>query len=209
MMSPLKLTLIVFMVMALSYCASPVLKPLAQSPPKPAVSSKSLTDRHILKVSELKTFSAQGRISLTKENEGGSARFIWDQKGDHFTLKLIGTLGAGSAKIFGNSKEVRYQDSQGKDIRGHSPEEVMEKALGWQVPLSSFPFWFKGIPSPEGPITEQISLPRGQLKSLSQRKWAIEFNQYHQQYTPTLPKKIKFTNGPLKVKVYIRAWGLK
>lgn len=146
---------------------------------------------------------AKGRLAVTHGKKGGNASFIWQQFQDRYQIRMHGPFGAGSILITGMSSGVFAQEANGKKHRASSPEQLMQRLVGWHLPLSGLRYWIRGIPIPNVPVTTKHLNDRDLLNSFVQKGWTIRYNEYQD----LLPKKIELHHPKLKIKLIITAWG--
>lgn len=128
----------------------PVLMSGCQSLPaansKPAASLPSAQ-------SKLQSFNISGKIGVTNPsatdgNQGGSAFYAWGQENERFAIELIGALGIGKTNISYDGQSATLVSEKTGTLSAKTPEELLQKATGWQAPISQMPYWISGRPAP-------------------------------------------------------------
>lgn len=191
--------LVALLVLMLVGCAPSPKKPV------PPMGEKPSWQQHQKEIQAIDQWKAKGRLAVTQGKKGGNASFIWQQAGDRFHIKLHGPFGAGSVMISGNPHQVHAQEANGKHHQARTPEELMEKLVGWYVPVSGLEYWIRGIPVPDMKASHFVYNDQGYLKQFNQNGWTIRYDEYV--FEPLcLPKRILLHNQKLKVKLIITSW---
>ncbi|MEB3767622.1 lipoprotein insertase outer membrane protein LolB [Acinetobacter sp. MD2] len=92
-------------------------------------------------------FELQGKIGVRTPQQSGSAFFTWLQQQDHFEIDLSGALGIGKTHIEGQPGQVTLTSAKTGTITAASPEELLEKATGWQTPITHLIHWVEAKPA--------------------------------------------------------------
>ncbi|MBS0290161.1 MAG: outer membrane lipoprotein LolB [Proteobacteria bacterium] len=158
---------------------------------------KQLTSNH---------WQAEGRIAASNGKKGGNASFVWTQKGDFYQIKLFGPFGSGSLSITGNARYVELHEANGKITKAKSPDQLLKKVAGLQVPVNGLRYWLRGVASPASAINNQQLDNAGYLRHLVQQGWHIDYESFHKESSPFLPHKLRLQNGPIKLKLVITRW---
>lgn len=103
---------------------------------------------------KLESFNITGKIGVTipandtSGTQGGSAFYAWGQENDRFAIELIGALGIGKTNIEYNGQTATLVSEKTGTLTADDPEELLQKATGWQAPISQMPYWISGRPAP-------------------------------------------------------------
>ncbi|MHA3054017.1 outer membrane lipoprotein LolB [Acinetobacter sp. ANC 4633] len=92
-------------------------------------------------------FSLQGKIGVRTPKQSGSAFFTWEQQQDNFDIELSGALGIGKTHIQGIPGQVTLNSAKTGLIHAATPEELLEKATGWQAPITDLVHWILAQPA--------------------------------------------------------------
>lgn len=158
------------------------------------------------RLQELDYWHAEGRLAVKQGKKGGNASFVWTQKGEHFDIKLFGPFGSGAVYITGNDTHVQLKEANGKIHTAKTPEALLQKVAGWQVPITGMRYWLRGMPVPHDKLKKHRLGEEGTLKSLQQDGWQVDYESYHHDNALPMPGKVQLTNRKLKVKVIIKSW---
>jgi len=164
-------------------------------------------------------FTSQGKLSLRPQGDskikGFTANYRWQQVGERYDLELWGALGQGRTRITGTARQIEIVDGTGRRVKSRNPERLLKRHLGWSLPLSVLPYWLQGQPAPAPPTPAASRMrfqPSGDLASLNQIDWALEFSRYSVVTGLTrqerLPGRVRATSDQLKLTVVARDWSL-
>ncbi len=102
---------------------------------------------------KLASFNINGKIGVTNPqavdgNQGGSAFYAWGQENERFAIELIGALGIGKTNISYDGQSATLISEKTGTLTAKTPEELLQKATGWQAPISQMPYWISGRAAP-------------------------------------------------------------
>ena len=109
------------------------------SQPNKVISSPQLQDEN--------NFSLQGKIGVRTPQQSGSAFFTWLQQQDQFDIELTGILGVGKTQISGQPGNVTLNSAKTGLIQADTPEELLQRATGWQAPITHLVDWVQAKPA--------------------------------------------------------------
>ena len=89
----------------------------------------------------------QGKIGVKTPKQSGSAFFTWIQQQDEFDIELSGILGVGKTQISGTPGQVTLNSAKTGLIQAETPEELLERATGWQAPITHLVDWVQAKPA--------------------------------------------------------------
>jgi len=128
---------------------------------------------------KLETFNITGKIGVTMPaNEttgaqGGSAFYAWGQQDDRFAIELIGALGIGKTNIEYDGQTATLVSEKTGTLTADNPDTLLQKATGWQAPISQMPYWISGHPAPSDSAPEMDDQNR--LISSVNGDWSASF----------------------------------
>ena len=131
----------------------------------------------------------RGKIGLRAPQLAESAYVNWRQCGDDFIVRISGPLGRTVARIDGNGERLTMQFEGRDPVTTREPEALMQRELGWSLPLRALRYWVRARAAPDG--TARFSGPRQQPDSLQQRGWRIDYLAWHENGALALPAKLK------------------
>ncbi|MFH7765230.1 lipoprotein insertase outer membrane protein LolB [Acinetobacter sp. BSP-28] len=94
-----------------------------------------------------KNFNLQGKIGVRTPGQSGSAFFTWIQQQDEFDIELSGILGVGKTQISGQPGNVTLNSAKTGLIQADTPEELLQRATGWQAPITHLVDWVQAKPA--------------------------------------------------------------
>lgn len=193
--------LILITVSVLAACSTPAVKP------EVSPDSTSLNTLHLQQIAKLGNFSLRGRIGIQTNPKGFSGSLIWQHANNKDEIALYSPLGSQVASIFSTPAQITLLDSNGKSYQAADAETLTQDVLGWRLPLKGLSDWALGRPS-ASPIEQSAWNTQGQLTLLKQDGWTIEFDNYQQQGSFTLPGKIYLKSTQLNLKLLVEKWQL-
>lgn len=133
-------------------------------------------------VQDENNFSLQGKIGVRTPQQSGSAFFTWAQQQDEFDIELTGILGVGKTQIQGKPGEVTLNSAKTGLISATTPEELLEKATGWQAPIMHLTYWVQAKPATQN--AQIIKDENNRLKQLIEDGWTVDFSYNDAQMLP-------------------------
>ncbi|CAM4125332.1 lipoprotein insertase outer membrane protein LolB [Acinetobacter pragensis] len=119
-------------------------------------------------------FNLQGKIGVKTPQQSGSAFFTWVQEQDEFDIELSGILGVGKTQINGKPGEVTLNSAKTGLISAATPEELLERATGWNAPITHLVKWVQAKPA-----TRQAQLNKdssGRIGQIIEDGWTVDLN---------------------------------
>jgi len=92
-------------------------------------------------------FHLQGKIGVRTPQQSGSAFFNWLQQQEQFDIELSGILGVGKTQISGQPGQVILNSAKTGTIQAATAEELLQRATGWQAPISHIIDWVQARPA--------------------------------------------------------------
>ncbi len=141
-------------------------------------SSATGTASSTLPAQKLNTFNITGKIGVTMPasesgTQGGSAFYAWGQQNERFAIELIGALGIGKTNIEYDGQTATLVSEKTGTLTADNPETLLQKATGWQAPISQMPYWIAGraAPSDSAPQTDT----QNRLTRATNGEWTASF----------------------------------
>ena len=158
------------------------------------------------------TWKLTGKVGVKTSDLNESANIVWKFSDQSNQLRMFGPMGAGAIKLDFDRYGVQLSDNQGVLHRGNSAEELLTKIVGWPIPIDALAYWLFALPNP-GHVFEYQLNPQGQLSSLQQLGWQIDYSGYKSSGASQtdLPGKLtavkRLSNGQaITVKLVAKAW---
>ena len=127
-------------------------------------------------------FSLQGKIGVKTPGQSGSAFFTWVQQQDEFDIELSGILGVGKTQISGTPGQVTLNSAKTGLIQAATPEELLQRATGWQAPITHLVDWVQAKPA-----TTQAKISKdGQNRPIQfvEDSWTVDLSYNDQAQLP-------------------------
>lgn len=186
--------------LALAACAGQK----SQPQPQPPIAAES-------PAAQLQHWTINGKLGVRSPGENGSANLQWWQRNaQNYRIHLSGPLGAGTTVITGTPAGVTLQKGSEVPLQAASPAELTAQILGWPLPVAEMYYWVRGMAAPGAPVEGRQQDSQGQLQSLRQAGWHLNFSGYRSAGPYVLPTRIvaetRQAAGPVKVTLVIKEW---
>jgi outer membrane lipoprotein LolB len=149
-------------------------------------------------------FAFNGRVSVKQGEQRDSAGVRWVHSAAEDEILLLAPLGQTVARIHRDAQEVTL-DASGKHYTAQDMENLMQQALGWQLPLSGLRHWVTALPSPEGEFSVEHDV-NGQVSLMHQQGWEIVYSRYAAETPDALPLKLNLKRDGMEVLLLIDEW---
>jgi outer membrane lipoprotein LolB len=169
-------------------------------------------------------FVSRGKLGVVAGEESFSARYLWQQDGAAFVIDLWGPLGQGRVQLAGDGTLLELREGDGTVVDRGPPAAVMQRHLGWSLPLSVLPQWVRGNPAPGRRVSGREFDDAGRLAAFRQLGWTVELERYRpvtepasasapaadgaagQAVTVSLPHRITARQGDYRVRLAVSTW---
>jgi outer membrane lipoprotein LolB len=156
----------------------------------------------------LSAWQLNGRMSLTRGEEGWHASLHWQQQADSYFLRVSGPLGQGGFQLSGDSRGVVLVDADGQTFAARDADALLVQVTGWQLPVMGLRYWVRGVPAPGGGEALTSRNEAGQLSRLVQSGWTINYDRYQIVGDISLPDKLQLVSDDISVRIIIDKWEL-
>ncbi len=153
---------------------------------------------------DVRHFQLAGRLAVSDGRDGGSAGFLWTQRGDRYEVELRQPVSQRTWRLSGDDRGALLEGGDGGPRRGPSAEALLHEVLGWQVPVASLRAWVRGLASDGSPVQEHATDNRGRLTRLVQDGWQVDYRGWLGD--SDWPLRINASNPPYSVRLVIRDW---
>ncbi|MGP4787854.1 lipoprotein insertase outer membrane protein LolB [Psychrobacter sp. 1Y11] len=148
-------------------------------------SQASATTTPTLQAQKLESFTINGKIGVTMPSapsstadsnagtQGGSAFYTWGQEDNRFAIELMGALGIGKTNIEYDGQTATLVSEKTGSLSAEDPEALLQKATGWQAPISQMPYWISGRSAPSDTAPQMDNQNR--LVSSVNGNWSAKF----------------------------------
>ncbi|MFT7472781.1 MAG: outer membrane lipoprotein LolB [Kiritimatiellia bacterium] len=158
--------------------------------PPPAEENSDWT-RQRDQLQDFDSWELRGRVNVRYDNESHTPRINWLQQNVEYHIRLWGTFNAGNTLIVGRPGYVTLEND-GETVDASSPEELILRQMGYELPVSQLNYWIKGLPSPDSDF--QLSFNElNQLTTIEQADWTINLSDMRQYGPISLPRRVELT----------------
>ena len=127
-------------------------------------------------------FNLQGKIGVRTPQQSGSAFFTWAQQQQDFDIELTGILGMGKTQIQGQNGKVTLNSAKTGVITATTPEELLERATGWQAPITHIVSWVQARPATtQAKVSQDAS---GRVSHIEEDGWNVDLSYNVEQKLP-------------------------
>ena len=151
-------------------------------------------------------WSLRGRVAVHAGEQGWHAGLNWRQAGDTYHLELIGPLGQGAVRMYGDTAGVTLERADGARDWAADADDLLVRNTGWTLPVGGLRYWVQGRAVPTRPAQWERSADGRPLR-LRQDGWDIRYSAYHEQSgRAPLPKRIDLEHAGIRARLLIDAW---
>lgn len=152
-------------------------------------------------------WTVQGAAGIRTVDNAWSASLFWHQTADKYSLHLFGPLGVNRIQLAGDKNQVTLTMPSEPAKTAKNAEVLLQKQLGWHLPVNYLQYWIRGIPAPQ--TAAQLSWDTfHHVTQLKQGGWIINYADYSNIDGIDLPTRINLHNPQLQVRLVIRQWQL-
>jgi len=162
---------------------------------------------HQAQLTTLSGWTFDGRVGVIDGKDSGSGSLTWSQQGDRSVLDFRGPLGAGAVHMEGDAAALHVKTSRGDDFTTSDPETDLGARLHQPLPILSLRYWVLGMPDPDADYTK-TSDAHGELVSLEQRGWHVDYQGYAAVEGFSLPTLLVLQLGAVHIKLAVGEWTL-
>lgn len=151
-------------------------------------------------------WSVQGRLGLSDGNRGGTLSMRWRADGDYHEVVLRTVAGGRQWRLEMGPAGARLTGTDIGPLVGPDPDPLVERAVGWPIPVRWMSRWLRGLPAPAGAATEYAD--DGALAGLAWREWTLDYQRWraHDDSGILLPARVEARNPPYRVRAVLSGW---
>lgn len=138
----------------------------------------------------------RGDFILKMPGKKLSANIFWQQQAALYQIMLFGPFGIGSVTIEGGSDFVQLKDNRGHAYSAQTPEALLQRQVGWSLPVSSLYYWVRGLPAP-GRVDQLMYDEFHRIQHMEQQGWSIDYVAYQRVQQLELPREIRFMHDKI------------
>lgn len=151
-------------------------------------------------------WSVQGRLGLSDGKRGGTLSMRWRADGDYHDVVLRTVAGGRQWRLEMGPAGARLTGTDIGPLVGPDPDPLVERAVGWPIPVRWMSRWLRGLPAPAGAATEYAD--DGVLAGLAWREWTLDYQRWraHDESGILLPARVEARNPPYRVRAVLSGW---
>ncbi len=163
-------------------------------------------------LTKIKFWKIYGAFSIRQERQKPEiADYSWDQQGSkNYRIVLSSPMDLYHVTISRRMGSVTLWKNGTHAFNAKTPEGLMQKALGWSLPVRALSVWIKGMPDLHAGKYAAGYDTFGHLTVLHQKGWTLHFGAYrrNEEYGVDLPQIITLERPGFFVKIIVKNWML-
>ncbi|HEY3178474.1 MAG TPA: lipoprotein insertase outer membrane protein LolB [Casimicrobiaceae bacterium] len=176
---------------ALAGCA-----PLAPAPESVAVDPVALAA----------PFTADGRLSARRGNDGVAGQFSWQHQSAHDRIDLTSPLGQTIARLEGDPAGVKIEKSDGRVEVAKDWDTLTARSLGLTLPVGGLSAWLRGLPRDGSRYTLEHD-ERNRPSVLRQDGWEVTYAYAEPDATRAARVTLRYPGAdPVEVRIVVDRW---
>ena len=158
-------------------------------------------------LAEVQHWGLRGRLAVNDGEDGGSGTLNWQHAPESTRMDFHGALGRGAWRLSIVPGDAELVLADGRRFHADSVEVLVQRELGWRIPVSDLSWWVRGLAAPGAVESRQLDA-KGNLIGLTQQGWNIEYGRYRVTNGVSLPSKMTARRADRSVKLAVREWSL-
>ena len=155
---------------------------------------------------DLQTWTMLGTAIVRMDGDASRVTVRWRQSNDSYHLRFTARLGVGLFEIEGSETGVEARFSDGRRVQAATPESILERELGWSLPLEGLRHWIVGAPAPGDDAATMQFDGQGRLAALEQAGWSVTYVEYGELDDLALPTRMRFVGASVEATLVVRRW---
>ena len=147
-------------------------------------------------------FELDGRIGVRDGEHSFFGNLHWRAGEGRDRLLLATPLGQGVARITRGAGATILQWPDGRSETAADPEDLLEKVLGFRLPLGGLDYWVEGRLDPHRPGAV-VRNGEGRIERLSQDGWQV----HYLAYAGARPARLRLRRDDIEVTLIVDRWG--
>ncbi len=149
-------------------------------------------------------WSLSGRLAISGPHDAGSGSLEWRQHGNAFEFSVNAPVTGKTWTLRGDEDGAELAGLHAEPVRAIDAATVLERELGWTVPVARLAFWVRALRAPGNAVLE--FRPDGLPAQLRQDGWMVEYRDYVDGPEPRLPRRVFASKGEYKVRLVVQRW---
>lgn len=153
------------------------------------------------------SWDVHARAALKLESGVYNIGIRWQRQAETSTILLEAPFGQGVFRIESEAiGKYRLRLPDGRVFEDSSAEALLEKMIGWSLPISGLDYWIRGLPRPDSGYSHRLD-EGGRARSIDQDQWSIGYLDYFaRQENLQLPRRVKLLSDKVTLKLIIERW---
>jgi len=147
-----------------------------------------------------------GRVGLHDGERGGSLGFTWRAEGDEHRIHLRTATGGRQWRLRFSPAGAQLEGSEVGRLSGFSPDPLVERAVGWPIPVRALSWWIRGLVPPGGGRVRFAD--DGTLAGVTDPVWTLDYQRFKQVDGRLLPTRLEARSDRYRVRIAIGDWQL-
>lgn len=139
-------------------------------------------------------YNIDGRFTIRTASKDYYGNFNWQHESANDVLAFMSPLGSTVAKIVVESDVATLTTEDNESYSGSDLDQMMNKQLGFSLPLQYLHYWIQGIPLPNYPVNDRLS------SGFEQLGWKIEYLRWQDNNHPQI---VQVSKADLRIKLLI------
>jgi outer membrane lipoprotein LolB len=128
---------------------------------------------------QVDSWELRGRLAISGQQGGKTMTFYWSRNQDDNVMRFALPLGLGSYVLHDSKDQgAMLITANKKRVYADDMNGLLDRLLGWVVPVNSFGYWVRGLPDPDVFVAAREFDEQGRLSVIRQGDWDIRFARY-------------------------------
>jgi len=145
----------------------------------------------------------EGRLAISNGKDSGSGRIDWRQEGTHYDFRLRAPVSGQNWQLLGDDTGCQLQGLHAEPVLAASPEELLRRELGWELPVDAMRSWLFGEGGAGATIERNEA---GDPIRMTDAGWTIEYRDWQAQDGRSMPKRVIARRAPFQVRLAVTRW---
>jgi outer membrane lipoprotein LolB len=145
-----------------------------------------------------------GRIGLSDGERAGSLGLTWRSSGDTQTIHLRTAAGGQQWRLTFSPERAVLQGSDIERLTGSHPDPLVERAVGWPIPVEALAWWVRGL-APPGEASLRFT-DDGTLAGVTGPVWTLDYQHFSRVEDILLPTRLEARSADYRVRFFVGEW---
>ena len=156
---------------------------------------------------KIHSWELSGRVAVQSSHGAWNGNLHWVKTPGSFDIRLSTPLGQSVFLLHDDRHETVLHLSDGATYYDDNAENILDKQLGWRLPINNLQYWILGRFAPNTKHSLLLN-EHGFLEQLRQSGWDVQIKRYTHIDDVDLPSKMFFGNGSINVRLVIDEWAV-